>query len=137
MRSRTIGIAALAATAATAVAGCGGSSPGPNAKNFSGEQRKAAQVIDDLTAASRAGDTKKICTKIFTPQFAVAVARRNKVSCQQRVQKVLVNKNEKITITQLAVQSPNAVAQVQEQNGSVSRLTLLKQNGVWHVDGIQ
>ena len=135
MRSRTIGIGAVAA--ATALAGCGGSSVGPNAKNFSGEQRKAAQVIDDLASASRAGDTKKICTKIFTPQFAVAVARRNKTTCQARVQRVLVSKSEKITILQLAVQTPNGLASVREQTGKVSRLTLLKQNGVWHVDGIQ
>jgi hypothetical protein len=135
IRSGTLGLSAVAA--AVVLAGCGGSSVGPNAKKFSGEQRKVAQVIDDLSSASRAGDANRICDEIFTPRFAGAVAKRNKTTCRTRVQRVLVSKQERITITQLIVQTPNATAQVQEQNGNVSRITLRKQNGGWRVDGIQ
>jgi hypothetical protein len=136
MRSRTFTAAAL--VAAVALTGCGGGKKeGANAKNFKGDQKDVAQLVDDLQAAARAGDTGKICQDLFTRQLASAVGTRGHTTCQAQVKKQLALKNETITITQLAVQTPSALATVQEQNGKVSRLTFLKQSGKWHVNGIQ
>ena len=135
MRSRSLAIPALAA--AVAVPGCGGKGEGPNAKNFSGEQKKVARVVDDLSADARSGDTKDICRNVFTPQLAASVGRKARTSCEAKVRGELVADDERITITQLAVQAPNAIAQVQEQNGNVSRLTFIKQDGTWHINSIQ
>jgi hypothetical protein len=126
--------------AALLVAGCGGGgdkNEGKNARNFEGEQKQVAQVIDDLQAASRAGDTTKICTKIFTPSLAKVIGTRSKTTCKAAVQNQLVNPKEDITITQLNVQTPNGLATVREQNGNVTRLTFLKQGGTWRINGIQ
>ena len=131
------GLAAAVAVTLT-LAGCGGddAAEGKNAKNFSGDQKEVAQVIDDLAAASREGDVERICTEIFTPALAETIGKSTGTSCSALVEKQLVRKDEEIVIRKLAVQTPNAEAEVREQDGKVSRLTLFKEDGVWRIDGV-
>ena len=139
-RFSAIGVLLAALAVALPLAGCGGGggdNEGKNAKNFSGEQKQVAQVIDDLVAASRDGDATKICTEIFTPSLAKVVGARSKTTCKAAVQKQLVNPKEDITITALTVKTPNGLATVREQNGNATRLTLLKESGKWRINGIQ
>jgi hypothetical protein len=133
---RVLGPALVAAATAT-LSACGGTKEGPNGKNFSGERKNVARVVDNLMSDSRSGNAKAICGDIFTPALAREIARRAHTTCEARVKQNLVSKQERITITQLTVRSPNATAQVQEQTGNVSRLTLTKQRGGWRISGIQ
>jgi hypothetical protein len=140
MRSVRPILVAITAALAVAVAGCGGSDNnggGKNAKRFSGEQKQVAQVIDDLVAASHAGDTNKICTQIFSPGLAKAVATRNKKTCAATVKTQLISPNEDITVTTIRVQGSTAFLTVREQNKNVSRLSLIQQNGDWRINTIQ
>jgi hypothetical protein len=131
---------AIAAGLAVVAVGCGGSDSsggGSNAKRYSGEEKKVAQVIDNLVAASHAGDANKICTQVFSPGLATAVAARNKKTCAATVQAQLVSPKEDITITSIRVQGSTAFLTVREQNKNVSRLSLVQQNGGWRINTIQ
>jgi hypothetical protein len=131
---------AIAAGLAIVVAGCGGSDNGgggKNAKRFSGDQKKVAQVVDDLVAASHAGDANKICTQVFSPGLAKAVATRNKKTCAAAVQAQLVSPKEDITVTSIRVQGSTAFLTVREQNTNVSQLSLVQQSGGWRINTIQ
>jgi hypothetical protein len=130
---------AIAAGLAAAAAGCGGgdSDEGKNEKAFSGDKKPVARVIDDLVAASHAGDAKKICTDIFTPGLAQAVATRAKGTCVGVVQKQLVSPDEDITATDVRLQGSNAFVTVREQNRNVTRLSLVEQDGGWRINAIQ
>jgi hypothetical protein len=131
--------AASVALLALLLAGCGGggNDEGKNAKRFSGDQKKVAQVIDDLVAASHAGDTNKICTEIFTAGLAKAVATRNKKTCAATVRSQLISANEDITVSTIRVQGSTAFLTVREQNKNVSRLSLVQQDGGWRINTIQ
>jgi hypothetical protein len=132
--------AASVALLALLLAGCGGgggNDEGKNAKRFSGDQKKVAQVIDDLVAASHAGDTNKICTEIFTAGLAKAVATRNKKTCAATVQSQLIGPTEDITVSTIRVQGSTAFLTVREQNKNVSRLSLVQQDGGWRINTIQ
>src|SRR2546423_12925701 len=64
------------ATLALALAGCGsGDGGGGNAARFSGEAKNVARAIDDLQAASRAGDAGKICDQLFTRRLVGDISR--------------------------------------------------------------
>ena len=128
------------ALAGVALAGCGGGkheSPGKNAKRYFGDQRAVAQVVDDLGAASRSGDTKRICSEIFSAQLAKSVAAQAGGSCEAEVKKQLVTQNEDITVQQLAISGSRALATVKEQSGKTSRLVFTHQDGSWRIDSIQ
>ena len=136
---RTSPLLAAVLALALAAAGCGGSndSEGKNAKRYQGDQKDVAQTIDDLVAASHAGDTGKICNDIFTTGLAKAVAVKSKTTCANVVKKQLVNPKEDITITKLSVHGSNAFVTVREQNKNVTNLSLVKEGDGWRINAIQ
>jgi hypothetical protein len=130
---------AFTAGLALAVAGCGGDDhkEGKNEKAFSGDKKPVAAAIDDLVDASQAGDAEKICTELFTPGLAKAIAARGKATCASVVQKQLVSPAEDITATDVRVQGSNAFVTVREQNKNVTRLSLVDQGDGWRINAIQ
>src|SRR4051794_25917712 len=112
------------------VAGCGGGgdSEGKNEKAFTGDKKAVAKTIDELMAASHAGDTKSICNDLFTPGLAKAVATAAKSTCDDVVKKQLVSPTEDITVTGIRIQGSNALVTVREQNKNVSNLSLVQQD---------
>ena len=129
----------VAASVALALGGCGGDGgdkPGKNAKRYFGDQRDVAQVVDNLVAASRSGDTKKICSEIFTVRFEKSVAAQAGGSCEAQVKRQLAVPGEDITIQQLAISGTRALATVKEQTGKTSRLVFVRVDGGWRIDSI-
>lgn len=137
MRRLLLGIALAVALPVTGCGGGGGNGDGKNAKLFTGEKKQVAQVIDDLVAASHAGKPDMICTQIFTPGLAQAIAKRNKKTCRDVVQAQLVNPNEDISVTALKLNGSSALVTVREQNKNASSLSLTKQSGEWRINAIQ
>jgi hypothetical protein len=124
---------------AVAAGGCGGDDnpEGKNAKAFDGDKKPVAAVIDNLVDASHAGDAQKICTELFTPGLAKAIATRGKTTCQDAVQKQVVSPDEAITVTDVRVQGSNAMVTVREQNKNVTRLSLVEDGDGWRINAIQ
>lgn len=136
MRSILLVAIALFALAASGCGG-GGSSAGKNEKAASDANKPIAKVIDQLVSASHAGDTGKICTQLFTPGLAKAVAAKGKTTCDAAVKKSLANPKEDITVTKIQNRGTIALVTVREQNSNVTNLSLVKQNDAWRINAIQ
>ena len=58
--------ALITAAAALGVAGCAQSSSSP-AEGFEGREKPVAEAVEELVAAARRGDARKICDSLVTP----------------------------------------------------------------------
>jgi hypothetical protein len=128
------------AAGALLVAGCGGDDkpePGKNAKHYFGDQRDVAQVVDDLVGASRSGDTKRICSEIFTDRLEKTIGAQAGGSCEAQVKRQLAHPTEDITIQQLAISGTRALVTVKEQTQKTSRLVFARVGDSWRLDAIQ
>jgi len=129
----------LAVIVAVTVAGCGGSDKKPSAGQpradpVSMDQRGILATIDGLQTASRTGDGQTICDKLFTPELVRSVAKSAKRSCAAEVRQKLSAPNAEISVgRRIDVAGDRGMAIIREQNGRVSKLSLLKQQGRWRI----
>ena len=122
--------------AALVVAGCGGGGDGSNASRYSGEKAKAARVIDELEAASRAADGNRICKQLFTRNLAISVTKASKRQCATEVTSQLFADDADFKVEDIAVAGKQASLRVKDQEDRVSLLVLLKQRGRWRIGRI-
>ncbi len=136
--ARTLGLV----TAVVAVAGCGDSSkaapkPARPTPSVSGGQREILSTVDALQTASRKGDGRTICEDIFSPKLVRSVEKSAKRSCAKEVSKRLFTSNAEFTISrEIKLAGARGTAFVREQNGNVSRLSLVKRDGDWRIDRV-
>lgn len=129
---------AIIALLPSGLSGCGGSDddrPDPRAADAAAVRT----VLGELQEASRGGDGNRICTQIFTPKLADAVAVASRTgSCAQEVKRQLFSPRARLTILDVTVNDPaNATATVREANGNTATLFLLKQGGRWRIRSLQ
>jgi hypothetical protein len=129
-------LTAILAGSAFAACGGGGEPEGANAKRFSGEKKRVAAVVDELEAASRDGDAKRICDDLFSDKLAGVISVRAGGTCEDQVRKRQLRKNASITVLSLRVGSAAANADVEEQNQNRTTLKLVKLDGDWRIDSI-
>jgi hypothetical protein len=103
----------------------------------SSDEDAVKQVMSDLESASREGDAARICKDIFTPKLAASISRASDAgSCAGEV------KSQLFSDAQIAVESvevsddSNATATVEEGNGNVSRVHLVKQDDQWRIRSV-
>ncbi len=124
--------------APAAAAGCGGSdNEGENTK--ADNEAAVKKVLGQLQQASVAGDGKRICTQIFTPNLENAVMRAARSgSCAEEVRRQLFSRNARLTVQDVTVNDPaNATATVREANGNSATLFFIKQSGRWRIRTLQ
>ena len=127
---------------AALVAGCGGEDkPAPREQarpSVPDDQRGVLETIDALQTASRKGDGRAICGDIFTPQLARSVEAAAKRSCADEVKEDLFSPTTEISVGRdIRVSGGKASATVQEQNGQVSKLFMVKRDGRWQIDRVE
>jgi hypothetical protein len=129
--------------AATAVAGCGGSdhvSPTQQPKTTAAVSEQARGIlgtVDALQAASRKGDGRSICAEIFTVQLVHAIETVAKHSCATEVRGRLFSNRTEISLGRdIQVTGARATAVIREQNGNISKLVMLKQDGEWRINRV-
>jgi hypothetical protein len=129
-------------TAVTALAGCGSSDGGAPAapkpaKAITGSERGILATVDALQTASRKGDGRAVCTDLFTPQLVKSVEKAAKRSCAKEVRKSMFAPDAEISVGRdIKVSGDRGSAVVREQNGNVSRLSLIRQSAQWRIDGV-
>src|SRR5215208_2381808 len=104
-----------------AVAACGSGSSGGERGGGMGEDEGAVRgVMADLQAASREGDSRRICNDIYTPKLSDSVTSASKSgSCPKEVRKNVFDPKAKIRVEDVKIVDPvNARARVVEQNGT-------------------
>jgi hypothetical protein len=132
----------LAVVIGVAIGGCGGSDKDSSADQksttaVSGDQRGILTTIDALQTASRKGDGAKVCQELFTSKLARSVEKSAKRSCASEVKTNLFAPDAEISVgRQIEVAGGRGTAIIREQNGNVSKLSLLKQSGRWRIDRV-
>jgi hypothetical protein len=106
--------------------------------NNSSEQDAVEQVLSDLETASREGDAARICEDIFTPKLAASVARASgSGSCASEVKAQLFSPDAAIEVQDIeGPDGSDARATVEEANGNVSTVHLVKQDGQWRIRSV-
>ena len=129
-------------TTVAALAGCGSSekqSPSVQkpSQPVSGSERGILATVDALQTASRKGDGRGICGHLFTPQLVKSVEAAAKRSCAIEVRKRLFTPDAAISVGRdIKVTGDRGTAVVREQNGNVSKLSLVRQSAQWRIDRV-
>jgi hypothetical protein len=129
-------------TAVAALAGCGsadgGSPAAPKpAQAITGPERGILATVDALQSASRRGDGRAVCVDLFTPQLAKSVEASAKRSCAKEVRKRMFAPDAEISVGRdIKVAGDRGTAVVREQNGNISKLSLVRQSAQWRIDGV-
>ena len=121
-RTNTAGLL-VALFAVVPLGGCFGGS------DDSSDRDAVDQVMSDLQTASQKGDGGRICEEIFTPKLAALVSKSAKSGkCASEVKAKLFSPDAQIEVQSIDVQNAsNATATVEEANGNVSTVFLVKQ----------
>jgi hypothetical protein len=129
-------------TALGALAGCGSSdkaatsAPKP-AQAITGSERGILATVDALQTASRKGDGRAVCVNLFTPQLVKSVEASAKRSCAKEVRKRMFAPDAQISVSRdIKVTGGRGTAVVREQNGNVSKLSLVRQSAEWRIDSV-
>lgn len=128
-----------AALAAALLVGCAGQTTTKNAKDYDGDQKAVAQVIDDLSAAGSDGDAKEICSAVFAPEVADAL-KQGAEDCTSVVEDQLTDANVfDLDVTSIAVDGDSATAVVESEFDGTDEprtLTFAKVGNGWRLAGI-
>lgn len=120
---------------AAALPGCGGSND--KQTNVRDDQRGILGTVDALQTASRAGDGATVCSRVFTTGLVRSIERASKRSCAAEVKRKLFKPDTTFSLQRsITVKGNAAVATVREQNGNVSTLYVVRQDGVWRINGV-
>ena len=143
---RLHGMRGLAVVAAVVgLAGCGGSDNGSPPKASAPKPAQAVSVgergilatVDALQTASRKGDGRAVCADLFTPQLVKSVEASAKRSCAKEVRKRMFAPDAEISVARdIKITGARGTAVVREQNGNISKLSLVRQSAQWRIDGV-
>jgi hypothetical protein len=120
---------------AVSLTGCSGVQSSQS--NFNGEAAKVAGVVDDLAAAGRAGNAKKICTDILAPRL-VQQLRGAGGDCQSEMKAAIQDATDyDLRVDSVKVTGASATAQVRQgKHGKTATFSFVKQNGNWRASAL-
>ena len=127
-----------AAVAAAALAGCAPSttSSSNSTSKFKGEQRQAAQTIEDLEAAANDGNEAKICNELLSRALAGRLASHG-ASCPVATKGAVKDSDSVgMTVERVRIDGDRATARVKLDRGDKDRVTnieLVREGGRWRI----
>ncbi len=131
-----LGCVWLGLIAIVVVLGVTGSFDNSNAKHFSGERRRVAQVVDDVESGLDDNDGRRVCNELFSERWAALVSRGAGRSCVAFVDDVESGKSQaQLEVKSLAITGDTATARIEE--GSTNETwRFVRVAGRWRVDEI-
>ena len=138
MPSRSL-TASLLLVAMLALAGC--TQQTNSAEDFKGEQKKVAEVFDDLSKFATRRQGTKICEELYSDALAKEVASRDpKRSCGESLKEALadVDSNE-LDVTKITIEGKRASAVVESKAGDdklAGEFSLTKVGENWRITAI-
>jgi predicted lipid-binding transport protein (Tim44 family) len=135
-----IALLAAALVAAALGAGCAPQQARTSDKvsQFQGDQRAAAQAVEDLESAAQDGDEAKLCAQVFAKSFADRVAAAGG-GCTNAVKAAIRDADSiDMTVQSVRVNGDRATARVKFETGKKDRqgnVTLVREGGRWRVAG--
>ena len=137
LRPRSALLAAAVAAAAL-LAGCAPSttSSSNSTSKFKGDQRQAAQTIEDLEAAANDGNETKICNELLSRSLAGRLASHG-ATCPAATKAAVKDADSVgMTVEQVRINGDRATARVKLERGDKDRfanIQLLREGGRWKV----
>lgn len=126
---------ALLTGLALAAAGCGAQQESSTGR-FQGEQRKVAQVVEDLQAASAEGDAARICSRILSRELVDRLSAGG-LNCTDEIEKALADADEfELEVERVDLRGDTATAQVEDGKGRPQRIGLVRERGGWRADAL-
>lgn len=122
----------LPAFAALLLGGCGAGEES-STERFSGEERRVAQVLEDLQAAGETGDSAEICSRILTEQLVDRLAADGS-SCTQELEDALGDADDfELDVQRIEVAGARATATVGSGEGRPQTVQLIRAGRDWRV----
>jgi copper chaperone CopZ len=131
---------AAALALAMAAAGCAPqqSSSSDSVKKFTGDQRAAAQTVEDLESAAQDGNEAKICTQVLAKALADRLAAAGE-GCASAVNAAIKDTDSlDMTVEAVRVNGDRATARVKYETGKTDRrgnVALVREGGRWRIAG--
>jgi hypothetical protein len=132
--------ALLAAALAVLAAGCAPQtrSSSNSVSKFTGDQRAAAQTVEDLQSAANDSDETKICTRILARGLAARLATGGH-GCAEAVNAAIKDTDSTdMTVEAVRVTGDRATARVKFETGKKDRranIALVREGGRWRISG--
>jgi copper chaperone CopZ len=131
-------IALLAAAALAAGCAPQQSSSSDKVSKFRGDQRAAAQAVEDLESAAQDGDEAKLCTQVLAKALADRLAASGD-GCAAAVNAAIKDTDSiDMTVESVRVAGERATARVKFETGKKDRrgtVALVREGGRWRVAG--
>ena len=129
-------IAPAAAALALAISACG-SAPQESASRFKGDEARVAETVDNLAAAGRVGDARKICNEILAPQL-VSEIKSAGGDCVTEMDRAIEDASDyDLQVRSVKVNGDTATAQVRQgDTGATATFSFVKENGGWRASAL-
>jgi hypothetical protein len=122
--------------AGTALSACGATQES-SIDNFSGEERRVAEVVQSLEGAAGEADGSQICGAVLTTQLADRLKAGSR-SCSQELEDALADADDfTLTPTEVVVNGTSATARVQDEQDRPRTIDLVRQGADWRVAAIR
>jgi hypothetical protein len=122
--------------AAFGLAGCGAAQD-TSADRFSGEEKRVAQVVDDLQAAAEKGDAAEICSRLLARAFVDRLAAGGS-NCTAELDKALDDAdNDELTVRGVEVDGTAATAVVRDAEGAVRSIDFAREGSGWRATSLR
>ena len=129
-------IAPAAAALALAISACG-SAPQESASRFKGDEARVAELVDNLAAAGRVGDARKICNEILAPQLVTEIKSAGG-DCVTEMDRAIEDASDyDLQVRSVKVNGDTATAQVRQgDTGDTATFSFVKENGGWRASAL-
>ena len=113
-----------------ALPGCGAGAT--SADDFTGEEARVAETIDDFQAAGQGGDAEEICNQLLARPLVQQLQARGG-NCREEMVAALDDADDfELAVQDVAIRGGTARARVEGEGGTRS-LTLVREGGRWRI----
>ena len=131
-------VAAALCLVAAPIAGCGAASR-DSAKDFKGDERTVATVIENLESSARKSDEARICTRLLAPSLLAAL-RRQGTNCKTAVREALEDTDSfDLRVDEVTIRAGQATVKVVSGSGSTEKtdtLELRRDGAAWKISSL-
>jgi hypothetical protein len=122
---------------AALVAGCGASSS--SAGDFEGEERRVADVVEQLQSAGETGDAAEICSDVLAAELREEMQAAG-ANCEQELDKAIQDADDfELEVEDVTITGDTATAKVRGQEGDEERVRdfeFVREDGGWRATSL-
>jgi hypothetical protein len=122
---------------AALAAGCGASAS--SAGDFEGEERRVADVVEQLQSAGETGDAAEICSEVLAAELREEMQAAG-ANCEQELDKAIQDADDfELEVEDVTITGDTATAKVRGQEGDEERVRdfeFVREDGGWRATSL-